>query len=549
MKGVFRMKKYLAVLLVFLMLFSTLMTGCGGGESDEPAGDDVVQGKYCTVAGDSDIVLLNYSDVGTLFPPNATQVAESAVIGLVYQSLVDFNDNMELYWVLASGCDVNEEGTEYTFHLREGISFSDGEPWNAEALKKNIDMITDDSNGFMNVSRLQVIESCEVIDEYTAKMTLSSPYAPFLNVLANYGGFVSPALLDKGAEEWSFQMAGTGPYTMEEYRSGESISLKLNREYWGYDPEMCGGEPLWQPNIGFNTITFKPVSEEATRIAMLQTGEADIINPVTANNVATVEASGNIVFTKPGVSVGYLYFNCQKSPLDDVRVRKAITMAIDVDALNTVVYGGKNIPGDSISAPTISYYEPQERYEYNIEAAKELLKEAGYEGGLTLVAWEENDTSDIQRGEFINQQLEKIGINLEVYPMEGGILATEVSGYSGKPEDAGWDIYIRGYSASTFDPDQALGRFQTSQFMPVGANYSFYSNPEVDALCAEGASTIDAAVRERVYKEVQKIMWEDMPAIPMLVNSYVGACSPKIEGFTFKPSGNFYWNNAYYAAE
>ncbi|MBQ8589207.1 MAG: hypothetical protein IJ486_02000, partial [Firmicutes bacterium] len=85
------MKKYFALFLALLMLFSILMTGCGGGESEGPAGDEVVEGKYCTVAGDSDIVLLNYSDVGTLFPPNATQVAESAVIGLVYQSLVDFN--------------------------------------------------------------------------------------------------------------------------------------------------------------------------------------------------------------------------------------------------------------------------------------------------------------------------------------------------------------------------------------------------------------------------------------------------------------------------
>ncbi len=549
MKGVFRMKKYLALLLVFLMLFSTLMTGCGGGESDEPAGDDVVQGKYCTVAGDSDIVVLNYSDVSTLFPADYTQVAESAVISLAYQSLLAFDENQELYWVLATGCDANEAGTEYTFYLREGITFSDGEPWNADAAKANLDMVIDDSLALKGVSRMQVIESTEVIDEYTIKVTLANPYAPFLNVMANFAGFVSPKLIEEGAENWNFKMVGTGPYTLEEYRSGESIYLKLNRNYWGYDPEICGGEALWEPHIGFNSVTIKPVSEEATRIAMLQTGEADIINPVTASNIPTVEAGGGEIFSEAGVMVGYLYFNCQKPELSDPLVRQAITKAIDVEALNKVVYGGKNVPGDSIAAPSISYYVPQERYEYNIEEAKKMLEEAGIKDGLKLVAWEENDTSDIQRGEFINQQLAKVGIELEVYPLEGGVLSTELNGFSGDPKDTEWDIYIRGYSASTFDPDQALGRFTTSQFMPTGANYSYYSNPKVDELCAKGASTIDPAVRAEVYKEVQEIMWEDMPAIPLLVNSYVGACNSKIEGFTFKPGGGFFWDQAYYVSE
>lgn len=560
-KGWLQMKRILIGLLAVLLV--VMSVGCSStpskpapsttpaetpadspGAAEEPA----AEGPGCKVAEDADIVVLNYSDISTFFPANQTQVSEGVPSSLAYESLLAFDDNMQLKWILAEGVDVSEDGLVYTFKLREGITFSDGTPWNAEAVKANFDLITDDSYGFKGVSRLQVIRATEVIDEYTVAVALENPYAPFLNVVANFSGFVSPSLIEKGQDAWSNEIIGTGMYTLTDYRSGESMVFTLKRDYWGYDPEIAG-DALLDGNIGFNTITIKPVSEEATRIAMLLAGEADIINWLTATNIAMVEGSGMNIVTKPGVMIGYMYFNTAKGPLADVRVRQALTMAVDVEALNEVVYGGRNIPGDSIAAPSVSYYVAQKRYEYNIEKAKALLAEAGYADGFTLVAWEENDTSDIQRGEFIQQQLEQVGVKLDVYPMEGGVLATEVSGYSGAPEDAGWDIYIRGYSASTFDPDQALGRFTTPQYPPKGANYSFYSNPVTDELATKGAKTTDPDERAAIYKEMQEILWEEMPAVPLLVNTYIGATNEKVEGFSFLGGGGFYWRNAVYVSE
>lgn len=303
-----------------------------------------------------------------------------------------------------------------------------------------------------------------------------------------------------------------------------------------------------EPDAGFNTITIKPVAEEATRIAMLLSGEADIVNSLSATNVATVEGNGKTVFKTIGSMVGYLYMNCQSAALSDVRIRQAIAKAIDCDALNQVVYGGLNQTCDSVIPPCISFYERQGDMTVDIEGAKALMAEAGYpNGGLTLVAWEENDTTDIQRGEFIQQQLAQIGITLEVYPMEGGILATEVGSYEGGPENQGYDIYIRGWTTDTFDPDEMLGRYMTKNFAPNGANYSYYSNAEYDALCEQGASTIDPAVREEAYSKAQKIIWEEKPVLPLLVNGFIGAYGSRIANFGYKSTGGLDFKTAKFA--
>ncbi|MCI8809661.1 MAG: hypothetical protein HFF84_05915 [Oscillibacter sp.] len=545
------MKKYLAFLLAITMLAS-LLTGCGGDTNSGSGSDSGSQNEdsppvemtgNCTVPANSDIVVINYSDISTFFPADVTQASEYSLGHLAYESLCTFDDDMNIQYVLASGCEVSEDGKDYTFTLRKGIKFSDGEDWNAEACKANFDMILDESNAFLNVWMItDVVESCEVVDDYTVMLHLFDAYAPMLNVLASFTGFVSPALIAKGPEAWKNEVVGTGQYVQTEYRSGESAVYTLNRNYWGYDPEIAGDAVL-APDAGFNSITVKPVSEEATRIAMLISGEADIIGSVSATNIPTLEANGGTITKCVGALIAYLYFNCQKPATSDVRVRQAISLAIDTAALNDVVYGGANQVCDSVLSPSISGYKSSGIIETNLEKARELLAEAGYGDGLTLVAWEENDTSDIQRGEFIQQQLEQIGITLQIQPMEGGVLATEIGGH--EPSDPNYyDLYIRGYGSDTYDSDEMLGRFSTPAWAPVGSNYTYYSNAEYDALIAEAAKTIDPDVRNELYSQAQDILREDMPVLPLLVNSYISAYGKRIENFNYHTNSFYNYNDA-----
>ncbi len=252
------MKKTLALILAVIMVL-TVIAGCAPTATDpdkEPndpvsentpqAGDitPVADGTICTVSPNSDVVLLNYSDISTFCPPNYTQAAEYVPGSLAYESLCDFDDNMNIRWVLATGVDISDDNLEYTFSLREGITFSDGTPWNAEALKANFDLMLDAEQAFLGVWLFEPVDHCEVVDEYTAKLVLKNTCASLLNILAAYGGFMSPALIEQGPEAWKNNVVGTGQYTLTEYRSGESMTFSLNRNYWGYDPEICGGTAI-----------------------------------------------------------------------------------------------------------------------------------------------------------------------------------------------------------------------------------------------------------------------------------------------------------------
>lgn len=538
------MKKRLCVLLAVMMI--ALLAGCsgekdGGGRPAGPAASE----DGCTVSEDADIVVLHYSEVATLFPFNQTTVAEGFPTGLVYETPLKPDGQGDFIWTLAKGCDVSEDMLTYTFRLREGISFSDGTPWNADAMAENFNMRVDPQYAFKGVSSYSTVDSARAVDESTCEVKLKTPDAAFLTKLSNNGYMVAPSLLDGDQKNWGTTMIGTGQYTLTNYNSGESMEFALNRNWWGYDADICGGTPLAKPNYGFNTITVRPVSEEATRISMLLAGEADVVHSISALNTATVEGGGKKIITRISTMVSYMNFNLYKPYMQDVRVRHALAMAVDVDTMNKVVYGGANIRARSFSADSINYFVPQEPYTYDPDQARELLKEAGYGDGLDLILWSENDNTDIARAEFIRQQLAEIGVTVEVKCMEGAALTSEFESVS--PEQLEWDLYVRGYSASNGDASLALGRFASDQFYPIGANYPFYSNPEFDKYIKEGSSTIDPDARLAAYTEAQRIIWEDLPAYPMLVNTSRAGLSSKVEGATFRNNGNVDLSSAYYA--
>lgn len=546
------MKKMVSIVLALMMLLA-LTSACSS--NDQPAADNPPQNtppvntpsdsaEKCTVATDSDIVVLHYSEVSSLFPPDQTTVAEGFPTALVYECPLKTDADGNLVWVLAESCDVSEDMLTYTFHLRKGISFSDGTPWNAEAMKANFDIRIDPNHAFKGVSSYTGVTGSTALDEYTCQVTVEEPDAAFLTKLANNGYMISPSLIYGDESTWGTTMIGTGQYQLTDYKSGESMSFALNRNWWGYDAELCGGTALAASNVGFNTITVQPVSEEATRIAMLMAGQADVIHSVSTINTPTIEGAGLKTITRISTLVGYMNFNCQKEYLQDVRVRHALAMAVDVDAMNKVVYGGANVRARSVSADSINYFVPQEPYDYDPEAARELLKEAGYGDGLNLILWSENDNTDIARAEFIQQQLGEIGVTVEVKCMEGGALTSAFEAVP--PEELEWDLYIRGYSASNGDASLALGRFHSDKFYPVGANYAFWSNAEFDEYIEKGGSTINPDERLAAYTEAQRIIWEELPAYPLLINTSRAGISNRVDGVSFKNNGNVDLSQAVY---
>lgn len=560
------MKKVVAVLLALLLLAAV---GCTqttepeqpsnptnapeqtpvGTNTAEPTTPEEPEGPAVNVSEDSDIVVAMGSDMVTFYPINTANTMDGGIEKLLMDGLVGFDKDYQLVYMLATGYDANEDATEYTIYLREGVSFQDGTPWNAEAAKVNLDIMANQELGYKKNSNYKMIDTVEVVDEYTVKVNLKYSFGAFINYLAHPSALmVSPTQIANDPASLETAPIGTGQYSLVEWRPGESWQLKLNRDWWGYDAEICGGEALVASNAGFDTITFKPVAEAATRVAMLMSKEAQFAG-ATATYVEALQGAGlTVEYSKVGLSLTYLYMNCQKEVFKDVRVRQAINMAIDIDSMIEVVEGGMATRVYSYITPAVSYYSAQDViYNYDVEAAKNLLAEAGYADGLTLTLWTQNNTSGVTRGEFIQQQLEQIGITVNVVPCESGMLSSEVSGYSGDPAETGYDMYLRGFSPSTGDADQGLGRFSTSMFMPNGSNYCLYSSEAYDACIEAGSVTGDPAARTEAYNEAQRIIWEDAPTVPLFstLDGYVYDSSV-VQNLCWYPDGSVYFRDGVY---
>ena len=557
------MKKLLALALMVLML--TSLFGCSTPAENDPVTEPTETpaaetpgqttesaapvADAVTVSEDSDIVVVTSSDMVTFYPINTANTMDGGVQKLLTDGLVGFDKDYQLIWMLATGYESNEDATVYTIFLREGISFQDGTPWNADAAKANLDIMANQELGYKKNSNYKMIDTVEVVDEYTIKVSLKYSFGAFINYLAHPSALmVSPAQIANDPASLETAPIGTGQYSLIEWRPGESWQLKLNRDWWGYDAEICGGEALVASNAGFDTITFKPVSEAATRVAMLMADEAQFGGASSTYVDALKDAGLTVEYQDTGLSLTYLYMNCQKDVFKDIRVRQAINMAIDLDTMIKVTEGGMAARYTPHITPAVSYYSAQQVvYGYDVEAAKALLAEAGYANGLTLKLWTLNDTSGVKRAEFIQQQLEQVGITVEVVPCESGVLSSEVSGYSGDPSQTGYDMYLRGFSPSTGDADQGLGRFSSSMFMPSGSNYCLYSNAEYDAFIQAGSITGDPEARAAAYTKAQQLIWADAPTVPLFttLDGYVYN-SKKVQNMAYYPDGSSYFRDGVY---
>ena len=339
---------------------------------------------------------------------------------------------------------------------------------------------------------------------------------------------------------------GTGQYTFVEWIEGDHLTLALNSEWWGYDAEICGGTPLADADAGFKTITFKPVTESATRVAMLQAGDAQVIWPTPTESVSVLEMDPNVTsYVDDGIVVRFLMLNTQKEPFTDKRVRQAIDYAINKDAYIAVVKNGLATKADSVIGPAVQYYKPNELREYNIEKAKELLAEAGYPDGFTTTAMYANTTANQKQAEFLKQQLEQVGINLELKGMESAILNERIQGVDVPGSEAEVDTYIIGWSPSTGDADWGIRPLLAKESVPpMSYNICYFENDELEGYIRAGLESADDDVRREAYAKAQDLIWEETPLVMLCVDSNTWATSANVQNVKIYPDGAINFRNA-----
>lgn len=505
--------------LIALVVMAVVLAACGGSDSGSNSANESggkKAGKDLTIAVNQNFV--------TLDPQDSNNTLDNSVQQTMLEGLVGFDKDMKIIPKLAEDYKVNKDATEFTFMLRKDVTFHDGEAFNAEAVKTNFERVSDEKNGLKRYSLFSNIEKIDVVDDYTVKFTLKNSFASMINNFAHPAGALqSPKSLASG-DDVARKPVGTGPYVFESWDSSDIIKVKKNDKYWNGD-------------VAANSITFKPVVENGSRTAMLQTGEADFAYPIPTEQVETLKKQNITIENTDSIVMNYLSMNVSKEPFNDPKVREAITHAINKEDLIKVVYADYAKPATSVIAEKTQFYSKQEDQSYDVEKAKALMKEAGKESGFETTIWATNTTNYIKAMEFIQQSLAAINIKVKVEPMENGALADALWAVE-DPKDAKVQMYFGGWSPSTGEADWGIRPlFSSDSFPPNSYNISYYSSKEVDKGLKEGLATSDEGERQKIYDDVQKTVWTDMPWVPISNPDNIFGKKSNLEGIVLLPDG------------
>ena len=358
-----------------------------------------------------DVVLAVASTPTTTDPWDANDTLSHAVAKTFYEGLFGFNEKLGLRPVLAESYEVSPDGLVYTFHLRKGVKFHDGTDFDAEAVKANFDRVTNPENKLKRYSLYSNIAKTEAVDANTAKVTLKTPFSPFINQLAHPSAvMISPTALKKYGKDIMFHPVGTGPFKFVEWNQTDFLKGEKNEHYWR------AGLPK------IDSIKWVPVVDNNARSAMMRTGEAHFTFPVPYEQAPVLEKDEHLnIVAAPSIVTRYLNMNMLQKPFDDVRVRQAINYAINKQALAKVAFNGYAFPAEGSLPQGVDYAVKMGPWPYDVKKAKQLLAEAGYPNGFETTLWSAyNHTTGQKVIQFIQQQLAQVGIKAQVQALEAG---------------------------------------------------------------------------------------------------------------------------------
>ncbi len=489
-----------------------------------------------TSTGGNDLIIAELSDAQSLDPHGSNDVQSSNVQSNIYETLVVRDTNGDLAPGLAESWTQVDDLT-WEFKLRTGVTFHDGETFNAEAVKKTFDRVLDPDVASPRAFLYEMVTEVKVIDETTVQFVTEYPFSPLLAHLThNGGGIISPKAIDAdyaamtgdvkaGSIIGTTNPVGTGPFVFDSWTPGTELKLVKNDNYWDTPAHV-------------DSVTFKVVPESATRVAEIQSGNAHIIGTVEPIQVANVNASGvATVDETPSSSLTYIGFNTQKEPFNNPLVRQAISKAIDRQALVDGIYEGFGIQANGPLSPDIfGYTEDLTSMEYNIEEAKALLAEAGYEDGFSTTIWTNDNPARRDVATVLQQGLKELGIEVEIEMLEWGA-------YLDKTAAGEHDMFILGWSNATGDADYGLyALFHSSQHGEPG-NRAFYTNAKVDELLDAGRREADQAAREGIYKEAMQLLTDDAPMAFVLHPSILTGVANNVSGFTVTSDSMYHLKN------
>jgi peptide/nickel transport system substrate-binding protein len=382
----------------------------------------------------------------------------------------------------------------WKFTLVTGATFHNGEPINAEAVKFSFERIMSDDLKSPHRGKLNSFKGVEVLDEHTFTISLARPYAPGLYMLAQYLFIVPPGYVQEvGDTEYNMNPVGAGPYKLDKWVRGQEVVMSAYENYYG-------------PKPAFKKLIFKGIPEEASRIASLLTGEAQVISGIPMHQRKRIVESGKAYLTDQMGSMNYLGLNTYEKPFSDVRVRQALNYAVNRPLINKALFNDEAILCAGPISPRTFGADPNLKpYPYDPEKAKKLLADAGYPNGFeTRLAFGTYMPQIQEQAEAIAADLAKVGVKVRLEPFERAVMWDR---YKNKKHQ----MYIYFWDDAP-EPD----RYMYSLFHSKSRDY-YYKNENVDQLLEKGRATMDREERAKVYNKLDCLLYQDAPWIYLYV--------------------------------
>ena len=538
-----------AISLCLAGLMAVSLAGCGGAGTTEKAAE--ASGTETGAAAEignsekkEELVFVNYRDIRDLNPH--LYAGEMYAQEMLYETLVNITaDGYE--GCLAESWDISEDGKTYTFHIRDGVKFSDGEVCDANAIKANFDAIIENKDRHTWLEMMNLLVGVSAPDDKTFVIELSEPYYPLLTELGVTRPFamISPkAMKDGSTKDGVNAYIGTGPYVLTNFVTDEYAVFEANENYWGEQPKI-------------KKITVKVIPDNQTRILALEKGEIDMIfgkNMIDAD--AINQYTGNDKFTvslSDPTSTRQIVLNTTKEVLADKEVRQALQHATNKQAISDGIFYGLEQPADTLFAKTVPYCDIDlEPYAYDVEQAQSMLDEAGWVVGADKIREKDGQKLNIDLlynsdsvtekaiAEYLQSEYQKIGISLNIH-------GEEEQSYRDNMKAGNFDMVFNICWGTPYDPQSSLAAMRAPVYGDYAAQLGLEDKAEIDQAITDILVSTDEQKRQDLYTFVLTRLHEDAVYIPLTYDCNKAIYRSDLKGFHFTqtqyevPFADFYF--------
>jgi ABC-type transport system substrate-binding protein len=501
-----------------------LLLACGGTSGSGQSNTGPKQGGTLTTA----IGI----DPDTLDPAAQTTTTVGQIVLMMVEPLATVDQNGKLQPVLATKWEMAPDAMSYTFTLRQGVKFSDGEPFNAQAVKFNLDRLLSPTTFKSQPGVLKVIKDTQVVDDSHVKVGLKNPFAPFVSAMAQATvGMIAPNSVNQAPNTPATiaQPVGTGPYVFKERVKGDHITMTRNPSYWGQKP-------------AYATQTYKIVPEAASRESLVKAGQVDVAHLPPANDIPALKQNSDVklVLGPSDRTIQIVINNQDKNQplLSKPEVRQALNYAVNKQAIVKNVLFGAADPVNSTMTSSLVGYCKTGTYDYNPSKAKQLLQQAGASGmSIKLISPQGRYISDYNVAQAIAGDLRNVGLKVDLgNPMDW---PTYISTTQVAPDKATTDLHLLGWAPQYLDASQNLIQFQKDQWPPAGQATGYFENAQADALIQKANGESNDAQRKQDYCQAQQMIWNSAPWIFLYNQKNPFVVSNKVQGVIGLPNEQF----------